>query len=341
MTPMTQDARPIDAHAHLTGPLELHAHTRELQATLGPSRPKVPAISDEQLEASLQAHLREVDEVGTGLQLVSPRPWAIPTAERREAVVQAVTRAGNDMIARAMRLHPDRFAGVAGLPQVAGVSPANCVAELERCGKELGFVGCKINPDPGEGSLETPGMGDESWYPLYEKMVELDVPGLIHGGPFRFSREPELGYFVTEEAVAGWSLLRSRVFQDFPTLKLIVGHGGGYIPYQVGRARAFRLNEQQRNPDAEPFDVSMRRLWYDTVLYNVESLELLLKVVGVDRCVFGSDKPANGSVVDPVTGRSLNDIKALIEAIPWLSAADRAALYEGNARALFGRLPSA
>lgn len=328
----------VDVHAHVSGPPGLYAYFRELQASLGPMRPQAPVFSDEELEASLTAHLTEVGGVGTDVQLVSPRPWAIPTAERREAVVMQITRTVNDMLARAVRLHPDRFVGLAGLPQVAGMSPANCVDELERCVKELGFVGCKINPDPGEGGLQTPSMGDEHWYPLYARMVELDVPALIHGGPFRFSREPELGYFCTEEAVATWGLLRSKVFRDFPGLKIIVGHGGGYVPYQVGRGRAFRLNERQRDSELELFDASLRRLWFDTVLYNGESLELLFKVVGVDRCLFGSDKPANGSVKDPATGRALNDIRPLIDAISWLTAEDRARVFERNARELFTRL---
>ncbi|HEV7665940.1 MAG TPA: amidohydrolase family protein [Chloroflexota bacterium] len=328
----------VDVHAHVTGPAELYAYFRELQASPGPMRPRAPTFSDEQVEASLADHLQEVASVGTDVQLVSPRPWAIPTADRREAVVQAITQRVNDIVAQAVRLHPDRLVGMAGLPQVAGMSPANCADELERCVTQLGFVGCKINPDPGEGGLQTPSMGDEHWYPLYEKMVALDVPALIHGGPYRFGREPELGYFCTEEAVAAWGLLRSRVFQDFPTLKIIVGHGGGYVPYQVGRGRAFRLNEMARAADVESFDTTLRRLWFDTVLYNIESLDLLVRVVGVDRCVFGSDKPANGSVMDPLTGRVLNDIKLLVESIDWLSDDDRAAVYVGNARALFSRL---
>ena len=201
--------------------------------------------------------------------------------------------------------------------------------------------GLKINPDPGEGATETPHMGDEYWYPLYEKMVELDVPALIHGGPFRFSREPELGYFVDEEAVAAWAILRSpRVFQDFPNLKLVVGHGGGYIPYQAGRGRAFRMNAMQRDPNAhyESFDESMRRLYYDTVLYDGEAMELLIKVVGADRCIFGTDKPANGSVKDPVTGKALNDTKQYIDRIDWLSDEDRHAIFEGNARRIYTRM---
>ena len=329
----------IDTHAHVTGPAALYAFSRELQASQGPFRPSRPELSDEQIHESLKDHLAEVGGAGTELQLISPRPWAVPTGDRREALGLAVTRAANDMIASTVRLYPDRFRGMAALPQSPAVGLKHSVEELDRCVNELGFVGCKINPDPGEGSTEMPGMGDEYWYPLYEKMVELDVPALIHGGPFRFSREPELGYFITEQTVAAFAILRSRVFKDFPNLKIIVGHGGGYVPYQVGRARAFRLNERNRTgEDLESFDESMRRLYYDTVLYNQESLELLIKVVGVERCLFGSDKPANGSVRDPATGRALNDIKTLLEAIPWLSDTDRGRIYEGNALEVFSRL---
>lgn len=329
----------IDTHAHITGPMEMYEYFRGLAGTSGPGAQIARfEISDERLEASLREHLAEVAGVGTDLQLVSPRPWAVPTGDRRETLVIAITQQVNDMIARCVKLHPDRFAGLGALPQRAGVSPKPCAEEMDRCVNELGFVGFKINPDPGEGGADVPELGDEYWYPLYEKMVQLDVPGLIHGGPFRFSREPELGYFITEESAGAWALLRSRVFQDFPDLKIIVGHGGGYIPYQVGRARGFRLAEMQRDPAREPFDESMRRLYYDTVLYSQESVELLIKVVGADRCLFGSDKPANGSVIDPTTGCALNDIKPYIDAIPWLTEADRHAIYEGNARKVYSRL---
>ena len=329
----------IDTHAHISGPPEMYDYFRRLTATTGPApRLQRPNLSDEVIEASIKDHLAEVEGVGTNLQLICPRPWAFPTMERREALVLNMAQTTNDMIARCVALHPDSFRGVAGLPQAPGVNPKRAAEELERCVTDLGFVGCKINPDPGEGALETPGMGNEYWYPLYEKMQELDVPGLIHGGLFRFSREPELGYFITEQSIAAYSLLRSRVFKDFPRLKLIVGHGGGYIPYQAGRARAFRLNEMKRDSELETFDQSLKHLYYDTVLYDQDSLELLIKVVGVEQCLFGSDKPANGSVVDPETGRVLNDIKPMLEAIEWLTDEQRQAIYEGNARRVYSRI---
>ncbi len=329
----------IDAHAHVTGPMELYQHFRGLTGGAGPIRLTAPEISDERLEETLKPHLDEVADVGTDLQLISPRPWAIPTGDRRASVVLQITQSINDMVARVVALHPDRFVGIGALPQAAGTDAKFCVEELERCVTELGFVGCKINPDPGEGAIETPDMGDEYWYPLYEKMVELDVPGLVHGGPFRFSREPELGYFPGEEAVAAWAILRTpQVFKDFPNLKLMIGHGGGYIPYQAGRGRAFRLNLMRNDPTLESFDESMRRLYYDTVLYDQDAMDLLVKVVGADRCLFGTDKPANGSIRDPETGRVLNDTKPLVDAVPGLTDDDRTAIFEGNARAIYSRL---
>jgi predicted TIM-barrel fold metal-dependent hydrolase len=330
----------IDTHAHVTGPMEMYEYFRGLAGTSGAGvRMRTFEYSDERLEEALQPHLAEVGEVGTDLQLICPRPWAVPTGDRRETLVMTVTQQVNDMVARAVKLHPDRFVGLGALPQRAGVSPRRCAEEIDRGVNELGFIGFKINPDPGEGGAESPSLGDEFWYPLYEKMVELDVPGLIHGGPYRFSREPELGYFITEEAVAGWALMQNQqVFKDFPTLKIIVGHGGGYIPYQIGRAKGFRLAEMQRDPQRESIEESMRHLYYDTVLYNQPSVELLIRIVGVDRCLFGSDKPANGSAIDPETGRALNDIKPYIEAIPWLTDEDRYAIFEGNARKVYSRL---
>jgi predicted TIM-barrel fold metal-dependent hydrolase len=87
----------------------------------------------------------------------------------------------NDIIAKQVELYPDTFRGVCGLPLTPGVSPKAVLPYLEECIKQRGFVGFLLNPDPGEcGGTETPALGDRFWYPLYEKMVELDIPGHIH-----------------------------------------------------------------------------------------------------------------------------------------------------------------
>jgi 4-oxalmesaconate hydratase len=228
---------------------------------------------------------------------------------------------------------------VCGLPQTpaGGIQP--CVAELERCVKEHGFIGCLLNPDPTEGTGLAPTLDDEHWYPLYEKMVELDVPGLVHSAACKNFRESYSAHFITEESIAVINLCKadSRVFDDFPSLRLIISHGGGSVPYQVGRWRAHRVREQESAPSLESFDDSLRRLHFDTVLYNQESLDLLFRIAGTDRCMFGTENPGSGSSRDPESGAWMDDLKPVIERISWLSPEDRERIFEGNARAAFPR----
>ena len=215
------------------------------------------------------------------------------------------------MVAQQCRLFPNVFRGVCGLPQSPGVSPKNCIAELERCVKEFGFVGCLINPDPSEATnYDTPGMGDEYWYPLYEKLVELDVPGYIHGAGCRSIRHSYSTHFINEETISVVSLVNSRVFQDFPKLKIVCSHGGGAVPYHFGRFLAPTL----RRGATSNFLDNLRKLYYDTVLYTPLACELLIKTVGADRCVFGTERPGVGTAKDPKTGKWMDDVKVYIDA---------------------------
>ncbi len=328
----------IDSHAHVTAPQELYAYKANILAHRGAHGRGKIGLSDDQITAALQApvfggnsHLDQLREVGTDMQLLSPRPYTMMHSEKPEKLVRWFIEETNNIIGRQAKLFPEVFRPVAGLPQNMGVSPANSVDELERCVKEMGFVGCLINPDPNEGQGEPPpGLGDEYWYPLYEKLVELDVPALIHSAGCRSPREPYSLHFINEENIAIVSLLSSTVFQDFPTLRLIVSHGGGAIPYQIGRYRAMWIRRGK-----EPFDTALRRLYFDTCLYSKDALELLFKTVGVDRCMFGTEKPGIGSSKDPETGRWLDDTKPSIESIEWLSDDDRQQIFEGTAKAVY------
>ena len=191
-----------------------------------------------------------------------------------------------------------------------------------------------INPDPSEGlDNDTPPMGDEYWYPLYEKMVKYDVPAIIHSASCKNIRESYTGHFITEESIQTVSLCDSTVFDDFPSLKIIMCHGGGSIPYQIGRWRALRW----RTPNAKPFDESLRQLYFDSVLYNKEGLELLFKIVGTDRCMFGTERPGTGSSKEPNTGLWLDDLKPVVESIDWLTDQDRLNIFEKVTREVFPR----
>jgi OH-DDVA meta-cleavage compound hydrolase len=327
----------IDSHAHVTAPDSLYVYKAGLLAHRGGHGRGSTGATDEDVIAALNkpvfggsSHLEQLKEAGIDMQLVSPRPYQMMHSENPKLVRWYIEET-NNIIGKQTRLFPNVFKGVCGLPQSPGLSPKECISELERCVKEFGFVGCLINPDPGECSgHETPPLGDRFWYPLYEKLCELDLPGHIHSAGCRSERLTYSLHFINEENIAVVSLLSSNVFKDFPTLKILVSHGGGAIPYQWARFEASALRR-----GGERFFDRMRYLYYDTVLYNAESLELLIKTVGVDRCLFGTERPGVGTVKDPRTGRWLDETRHIIEAFDWLSAADKKKIFEDNARKLF------
>jgi 4-oxalmesaconate hydratase len=329
----------IDAHSHVSAPPELYAYKSQLLAGRGYHGKGNPGISDERMEQGLQRHLKAKKEVGTDYDFISPRPFQLMHSEKPASVVHYWVETINDIIGRQCKTHPEVFRGVCGLPQVWGEPVKNCIPELERCVKELGFVGCLINPDPSEGQDNAiPPMGEEYWYPLYEKMVELDVPGLVHSAGCNNPRESYSAHFITEESVATLSLCSSKVFQVFPKLRIIVAHGGGSVPYQVGRWRAYRWGIGQEQPHTDhPFDEDLKKLYFDTVLYTPESLDLLFNLVGTDRCMFGTENPGSGSAKDPKTGKWLDDLKPTIEGIKSLTAQDKKNIFEDTARKVFPR----
>jgi predicted TIM-barrel fold metal-dependent hydrolase len=328
----------IDAHAHLNAPEVFYAYKARLQSAGGHHKGSAN-ISDEALKVSADRNVALMDEVGTDVQLISPRPYQLMPSAQPTQIAHWWTEANNDLIRRTVDLHPNRFGGVAGLPVCAGRPVTEAFDELDRIAAQPQFVGVLLNPDPSEGAGTTPALGDEYWYPLWERLVAHKLPALVHSAGCFNPRETYSEHFINEESVAVLTLMRSSTLADFPDLNLIIGHGGGSVPYQIGRWQAERLMPSLGgSPDAERFEDSLRRLWFDTVLHNPASLRLLFETVGADRCVFGTERPGSGSVKDPRTGRVMDDIKPVIEAMPELSDAEKQLILSGNARSLFTRL---
>ena len=223
---------------------------------------------------------------------------------------------------------------MAALPQCPSQPITATFDEIDRCMNELGFLGIMIDPDPYEGDgNHFPGMGDEYWHPLYEKMVKEDIPALVHGAACKDPWDTYSSYFIATETRCIISMVSSRVFDTFPDLKVIVSHGGGAVPYQVGRYRAFYGRH-----DGTDFDAELKKLYFDTCLYNQEALGLLFTIVGTDRCMFGTENPGTGSYKDPKTGKTMDDTKPVIEGIEWLSDEDKKNIFEDTARSVFSRL---
>ena len=328
----------IDCHAHMSAPQQLWAYRALLLAHGGWHAKGRVEVTDEEIRAALavpeigpKGHLQLLHDHQTDVQLVSPRPFHLMHSERPEKLIHWFVEECHDIIHRQCNLFPGRFFGVAALPQSGGAPIEHVLPELERCVRQLGFVGCLLNPDPYENTgREAPPLSDRYWYPLYEKLCELDVPAHIHASTSRSQREGYSVHMINEESIAILGLLNSSVFDDFPALKIVIPHGGGAIPYQLGRFDAASLRDGGKR-----FRDRMHLLYYDTVLYTREALEFLIRTVGVERCIFGAECPGVGAVVDPETGRQMDDLKPYIEDFDWLTGAQKKQIFEGNARRVF------
>jgi 4-oxalmesaconate hydratase len=330
----------IDSHAHLVAPASLYAHRSNLIVGRGQYGIYHASIPDAELEKSAAQNVAIMDGVGTDLQVLSPRPFMMIHGENRWDDIVTWAEDNNDIIARTVKMHPKRFRGVGGLPQAVGAPVETMFDEIKRCMNDLGFLGVLLNPDPSEGTGKSVPLGESYWYPLYEFLCKHDVPAHIHSCAC-CGRETYDEHFVTEESLAITSITRSDVFQRFPELKLMVSHGGGSVPYQVGRWRSNRqmaIAAGRLPKDHESFDQSLRRFWFDTVIHHKKSLELLFEVVGPNRCMFGTERPGSGGGVDPDSGRPYDDLKPVIESISDLTADDKKGIFEGNARKFFSKL---
>ncbi|MBZ5578855.1 MAG: amidohydrolase [Acidobacteriia bacterium] len=327
----------IDVHAHVCAPPELYQWKSVQISARGAHGYTPKRFTDDVIRdhSDTKRNLRIMDSVGTDMQFLSPRPFQLMHAEKPVKMMEAWAVANHDLIAQQVKAFPNRFQGVCAPPQAPGEPVGIGFAELNRCVKELGFVGLLIDTDPGEGDNSTPTLADEYWYPLWEKMVELDVPGLIHSSGCKHGRESYSQHFITEESLAVLSLINSRVYDDFPKLKIIVAHGGGSVPYQIGRWQADYVMKQGGTVDE--FNRRLKLLYYDTCLHARKSLELLIDLVGSRNVLFGTENPGSGSAANPATGKSYDDIKPLIDSIDSLSEQDRRHIFEENARRLFTR----
>jgi 4-oxalmesaconate hydratase len=330
----------IDCHGHYTtAPPALEAWRKLQIAAIGdsakaPSRASL-AISDDEIRASLEgAQLKMQRERGTDVTIFSPRASAMAHHIGDAATSLEWSRVCNDLIRRVCKLYPDNFVGVCQLPQSPGVPPGNCLPELERCVNELGFIGCNLNPDPSGGHWKEPPLTDRWWYPVYEKMVELDVPAMVHVSSSCNPCFHATGaHYINADTTAFMQFLTSDLFKDFPTLKFIIPHGGGAAPYHWGRYKG--IAQDMRRP---PFsELLLKNVFFDTCVYHRPGIELLLKVVPADNILFASEMVGAVKGIDPDTGHHYDDTRRYLEPIEWLNAEDRRKIFEGNARRVFSR----
>lgn len=327
----------IDCHGHYTTAPAAHNDWRDAQKAAfkaGAAPPPYPKISDDEIRETLEANqIRLLRERGADMTIFSPRASAMAHHVGDEAVSVAWARANNDLIQRCVGLYPDIFAGVCMLPQSPAADLQGSIAELQRC-VDMGFVGCNLNPDPGGGHFQHPPLTDRSWYPLYEKMVELDVPAMIHvSGSCNPGLHATGAYYIAADTIAFMQLLEGDLFADFPTLRFIIPHGGGGVPYHWGRYRG--LADMLKKPAIEGH--LMNNIFFDTCVYHQPGIDLLADVIDNKNILFGSEMVGAVRGIDPRTGHYFDDTKRYIDALA-ISDAERHAIFEGNARRVFPRL---
>jgi len=330
----------VDCHGHYTtAPSALQTfRDAQIAALDDPAAAPSPdgiRISDDEIRQSLEgAQLKLQRERGTDLTIFSPRASAMAHHIGTERTSIDWTRACNDLIARVCALYPENFVGVCQLPQSPSAPPVNSARELERCVNELGFIGCNLNPDPSGGYWTGPSLTDRHWYPLYEKMVELDVPAMVHVSS---SCNPNFhatgAHYINADTTTFMQFLTSDLFRDFPTLRFVIPHGGGAVPYHWGRYRGL-AQDMKRPPLGE---LLLHNVFFDTCVYHLPGIELLLRVIPAENILFGSEMVGAVRGVDPETGHFFDDTKRYFDALP-LADDVRAKIFEGNAARVYPRL---
>ena len=329
----------IDCHGHYTTAPAAHDGWREVQRAAfkagGDVDPPYPAISDDEIRESVEKNqLRLLRERGADMTIFSPRASTMAHHIGDEAVSRAWTRHCNNLIKRVVDLFPETFVGVCQLPQSPGVSITHSIAELERCVTELGFIGCNLNPDPSGGHWNGPPLTDRAWHPFFEKMVELDVPAMIHvSGSCNHNFHATGAHYINADTTAFMQFLEGDLFRDFPTLRFIIPHGGGAVPYHWGRYRGL-ADMLKRPPLSEHI---MRNVFFDTCVYHQAGIDLLFRVISVDNILFGSEMVGAVRGIDPETGQYFDDTKRYVDALP-ISAEHKRNVFELNARRVYPRL---
>jgi 4-oxalmesaconate hydratase len=328
----------IDCHGHFTtAPKALHEWRRNQLDSKNAIYGHPLTIAEQDLREALEGkQLHEQRSRGLDLTLFSPIAGQMGhhLGTLDKSTEWSIT--ANDLIHRVCSLYPTHFAGVCQLPQSPGQPLTRSVKELERCVLELGFVACNLNPDPSGGYWTDPPLTDRIYYPLYEKLCELDVPAMIHVSSSCNPCFHHTGahYLNGDTTVFMQLIQKPDLFKDFPTLKLIIPHGGGAVPYHWGRYRG--LAQDMGVGKLE--DTLLQNVFFDTCVYHQPGIDLLAKVVPTANILFGSEMIGAVKGIDPETGFHYDDTKRYLLATPCLSDPQRRAVFQDNSLRAYPRL---
>lgn len=300
-----------DVHAHLMMPslqdevsrrdpdgvaraaeLDLTRNGAESQANSGPMiGARIGRLTD------VRERIAAMDAQGVDRQWVSASPNHFYPWAPEELGVWAATEA-NRLVAEHVAHDPERLTGLGVVPLQ---HPHRIVACVDDAILGRGLAGIEISSFAGDVELS-----DDRLEPFWARMAELGAVVFLH--PFGCSLDERLDRFYlantvgqpTENAVAVSHLIFSGVLDRHPDLKVVVAHGGGYLPTAIGRSdRAWRVRPEAQRCEHAP-STYLERLWFDTVVHDARGLRWLVEAAGSSQVVLGSDFPFDMGLDDPV-----------------------------------------
>jgi 4-oxalmesaconate hydratase len=322
----------IDCHGHYTTTPDAHRRFRQEQLAGEQARPA--EIADDEIRETIEPNqLRVMRERGLDLTLFSPQASAMEHHVPDPEVAVAWARACNDLVHRVAELFPESFIPVCQLPQTPDGNIDACVRELRRCVAELGFVGCNVNPDPSGGGWTSRPLTDEMWFPLYDAMVELDVPAMVHVSQSCNPNAHTLGaHYLNADTSVFMQFVLGDLFDRYPTLRFVVPHGGGAVPYHWGRYRGLAVRLER-----PPIETLLRNVFFDTCVYHQPGVDLLARVLPPENVLFASEMLGAVRGTNPETGSGWDDTRRYVDSLD-LPEDARRQVFELNARRVYPRL---
>lgn len=323
----------VDIHCHRqcypAGEMMQEEAKKEGFAALSFGSELTKEVNQKQLEfvkpkmQSLENRLADMDKMGVDIQAVSISPyqyyyWASPEIGREVSTLM------NDDMADAISKYPDRFVGLGTVPLQ---NTEMAIAELERCVKVLGFKGLEINSQVAGEDLSSSRLE-----PFWSKVEEMGILIFIHTAGFTHPDRLKEHYFLNlighpiEASIAISYLIFDGVMERYPGLKICVSHGGGYLPSYAGRMdHAYHARADVREGLPKPPSYYLKKFYFDTVVFEPDQLEFLLKKYGSDNILLGTDYPYDMGEEDPL---------GLLESVAGLGDDDIRAVRGGNAAQL-------
>jgi aminocarboxymuconate-semialdehyde decarboxylase len=326
----------VDAHTHLSVPSAASLAKPHFRPEFEPrslysspetlrynSEYRASARNTAQFEDAEQ-RLADMDAQGVDVQVLSVPPteyyYWLPEAEARR-----VNRIQHERFAEVVAKWPERFAAVANVPLA---HPDLAVEVLREAHRDFGFRGVEISADVLGLDLD-----DRRFDPVWDTVVEMDMTVILHPQGFTHGQRFSDYYLVNvmcmplASTLAVTRMILGGVWNRHPQLRVLVVHGGGYLPFYIARTdHAWRVRPELRHHlDVPPSEV-LRHIFVDTNVFDPVMVEQLVTTLGADHVVMGTDYPFDMGTVDPVA--FVADVN--------LTDVDRDLILGGNAARLFG-----